>query len=213
MAAMAALGLVMREVGGFFDRAWIDTHIQRNAVRGYLLFVAFAGALTGVGVPRQLVSFLGGYAFGAVAGTLAALAGTGLGLTLTYGASRLLGRGVFGFKPGADPGRPRLRHLRGFLTSNAFTAAVMIRLLPAGNNFLTNVLAGTARVGFLPYLAGSLTGYVPQTLVFALLGSGIRVGQGQRLAASVLLFAAATWLGIVLLGRYRRSVRHGAGQE
>ena len=56
------------------------------------------------------------------------------------------------------------------LADNAFTVTLIVRLLPVGNNTAFSLLGGVASVRALPFLAGSAIGYVPQTLVFVLLG-------------------------------------------
>jgi uncharacterized membrane protein YdjX (TVP38/TMEM64 family) len=53
------------------------------------------------------------------------------------------------------------------------------------------------------FLAGSLVGYVPQTVIFALLGSGVHVGERQQLEAGVALFFASAALGALLWQRGR----------
>ena len=59
---------------------------------GELVFVAVAAALTALGVPRQSVAFLGGYAFGVVLGTALSLLAQLLGCAASYGFARALGR-------------------------------------------------------------------------------------------------------------------------
>jgi uncharacterized membrane protein YdjX (TVP38/TMEM64 family) len=125
-----------------------------------------------------------------------------LGCVAAYGWARLLGRewaerrlaGRFGH---------RLRPLRDVLAGSPFGATLALRLLPVGNNLALNTLAGMAGLRVLPFLAGSALGYLPQTLVFALLGKGIRVEGGWQLALSVALLAASMALGFWLMRRHR----------
>ena len=81
---------------------------------------------------------------------------------------------------------------------------VLIRFLPVGSNLITNLLAGVSSVRPLPFVAGSLIGYLPQTVIFVLLGSGIHVQPMVRSALSVLLFVVSATLGITLYRRLRR---------
>jgi len=53
-----------------------------------------------------------------------------------------------------------------FFSHDTFLKALIIRLLPAGSNFLTNVLAGTARSPFKPYVLGTAIGFLPQMTIF-----------------------------------------------
>jgi uncharacterized membrane protein YdjX (TVP38/TMEM64 family) len=60
-----------------------------------------------------------------------------------------------------------------------------------------------AGISLLPFLAGSAIGYVPQTVVFALLGKGIRVDGAWQLALGVALFVVSAAIGLVLLRRHQ----------
>ena len=59
-------------------------------------------------------------------------------------------------------------------------------------------------IGAAPFFAGSALGYIPQTVVFALLGSGINLEPELRIGASVVLFALSAVLGVHLYRRYRQ---------
>src|SRR3546814_4939667 len=83
--------------------------------------------------------------------------------------------------------------------------SLLLRLLPVGSNALTNLAAGVSGVRAIPLFVGSLIGYVPQTVIFTLLGSGIHLDPQIRIAASVVLFVVSGALGIYLFRRYRKS--------
>ena len=50
----------------------------------------------------------------------------------------------------------------------------------------------------IPFLAASAIGYLPQTVIFALLGGGVRVSQGAQVAVAALLLALSIALGLAL---------------
>ena len=81
--------------------------------------------------------------------------------------------------------------------------ALLIRLLPLGSNLVTNLVAGVSSANALGFFAGSVLGYVPQTIIFALLGSGINLDPALRITSSVLLFMLSAALGVYLYRRYR----------
>ena len=56
----------------------------------------------------------------------------------------------------------------------------------------------------LPFFLGSALGYIPQMLIFSLVGSGARVDQFWQVAIAMALFVLAAILGIVL---YRNVAR------
>jgi uncharacterized membrane protein YdjX (TVP38/TMEM64 family) len=201
-AGLLAGGALLREMGGVPGTGWVDASIRDEGLWGELVFVAMGAAITAAGVPRQSVAFLGGYAFGAALGTALALAAQLLGCAASYGWARLLGRdwaerrlrGRFGH---------RLRPLRDVLAASPFGTTLALRLLPVGSNIALNLLAGMAGLRLLPFLAASAIGYLPQTVVFALLGKGIRVEGAWQLILAGVLLAVSIGIGLWLLRRHR----------
>jgi uncharacterized membrane protein YdjX (TVP38/TMEM64 family) len=199
---LAAAGLVLREIGLTPDAGWVERWVRGRGVVGDLVFIAVGAAATAAGVPRQGVAFLAGYAFGALEGTIVALAAQVLGCAASYGWARLVGRGWAERRLAGRFGH-RLRPLRDALASSPFGATLALRLLPVGNNLALNLLAGMAAIPMLPFLAASALGYVPQTVVFALLGKGVRVDGAWQLALAMALFAVSVAIGLALLRRHR----------
>lgn len=199
---LAAAGLVLREIGLTPDAGWVERWVRGRGVLGDLVFIAVGAAATAAGVPRQGVAFLGGYAFGALEGTIVALAAQVLGCAASYGWARLVGRDWAERRLAGRFGH-RLRPLRDALAGSPFGATLALRLLPVGNNLALNLLAGMAAISAVPFLAASALGYVPQTVVFALLGKGVRVDGAWQLALAVALFAVSVVIGLALLRRHR----------
>ena len=73
VAGLALGGLLLRALGAAPGTEWVDLYIRDQGLLGETLFLLIGAAATAVGVPRQAVAFLAGYAFGAVAGTGLAL--------------------------------------------------------------------------------------------------------------------------------------------
>lgn len=180
------------------DEAWIDAQIRNHGVSGQLWFVVIAALFASMGLPRQVVAFLGGYAFGLMSGTSLATLAVLLACMMSFAYGRVAKRFF------AVSGVPeRFRRVAGFVHEHTFTATLLIRLLPAGSNLLLNLAAGLGGVRGLPFFAGSAVGYVPQMLVFALVGSGVHIDPGWRAGVAVLLFVLSGVLGIQLYRRYR----------
>ena len=198
--SLVVLGVLFKttEIGNLFDQAWIDTYVRGQGVQGLALFLALGWALTSVGLPRQLVAFLGGYAFGFALGPGLALAATTLGCITAFLFARLLGRDMV-----ARRFSDRIRRIDGFLSDNPLAMTLLIRFLPLGSNFATNLAAGVSGVRAVPFFTGSAIGYVPQMVVFALLGSGISLDPEFRITLSAVLFVVSGLLGIHLYRRYR----------
>jgi uncharacterized membrane protein YdjX (TVP38/TMEM64 family) len=210
LATLVAVGYLLESgvVGGMLSEHWIDQEVRGKGVSGELLFVAVGGLATALAAPRQIVSFLGGYAFGLGLGMALALAATEFGCMLAFFYARVIGRPLGAKRLGA-----RVRRLEDFLAANPFSMTLLIRLLPVGSNFATSLAAGVSRVPAGPFLLGSLVGYLPQTFVFTLAGSGVEVGGGLRLAFAVVFFVVSGAIGIWLYRRYRHGKSLGEDVE
>ena len=178
------------------DKAWIDRHVRGNGIDGELLFICMCSLVSAIGAPRQAISFLAGYAFGFLPGVIIGVLSTTGGCVLSFSYARWLGRSIVEARHS-----DRIRRIDDFLYKNTFNATLLIRLLPAGSNLLTNLAAGVSHVRPLPLFAGSALGYVPQTAVFALIGSGINLYPTFRIGFGIALFVVSGLLGIRL---YRR---------
>ncbi|MBY0336173.1 MAG: VTT domain-containing protein [Acetobacteraceae bacterium] len=199
---LAVGGLLLRALGAAPGAEWVDLYVRDQGLLGETLFVLVAAAATVVGVPRQAVAFLGGYAFGAALGAALALAAQLLGCAIAYGWARAVGQGWVERRLDGRFG-PKLRPLVETLRAHPFQAALALRLFPVGNNLALNLLAGVSGIAAGPFLAASALGYLPQTVVFALLGKGIRVDGAWQLGLSAALLAASVALGLWLMRRHR----------
>jgi uncharacterized membrane protein YdjX (TVP38/TMEM64 family) len=181
------------------DQVWIDREVAGHGLKGELLFLVAGTLFTAVGLPRQLIAFLGGYAFGLLYGTLLALLATLLGALLCYFYAHWFGHRLLAHRLAG-----RARHFHDLLQGHPFSLTLLIRLLPVGSNVVTNLLAGLARAPMGWFLLGSAIGYLPQTLVFALGGSGLNLDSGTRILLSVVLFLISGILGLYLYRHYRQ---------
>ncbi len=201
-AGLVGAGLILRSVGVTPGTEWVDRHVRGQGFRGEGVFLAMGALLTAVGVPRQGIAFLGGYAFGAAFGTGLALAAQLLGCALSLLWAGAVARGWAERRLAGRFGA-RLKPLRDVLAQSPFGATLALRLLPVGNNLALNLLAGMAGIAAGPFLAASAIGYLPQTVIFALLGKGIRVDGAWQLALAVALFLVSVAIGFWLLRRHR----------
>jgi uncharacterized membrane protein YdjX (TVP38/TMEM64 family) len=216
LVGLVAAGLVLRELraAGALDTGFIERAIVGQGLRGQILFVALGALACSVGVPRQAVAFAGGTAFGALIGSGLALLAMVVACAVTFFWARLIGR-AWARRRIERAFSGRLARLDRFLAENPFAATLTLRLLPVGNNLALNLLAGLSGIAALPFIAGSALGYVPQTVVFALLGKGVRVDGAVQLALGIALFAASAALGLWLIrrGKASREAAAAAGLE
>ncbi len=199
---LVALGFLLKSsgLGEIIDKDWIDVHVRNNGLEGQLLYLGAASILVAAGFPRQIVSFLGGYAFGLNFGFVLALAACGIGCTLAFFFARIVGRDWVSSKFPR-----RLEKADQFLSANTFSTTLLIRFMPVGSNLVTNLVAGVSGAKAPAFIGGSTLGYIPQTVIFALLGSGFNLEPEFRITLSVALFLCSIVLGIFLYRKYKRS--------
>ena len=194
VAGLVGAGLLLRGSG-------LDS-VEATGRHGPFAYVLLGAMACAVGVPRQVVAYAGGLAWGFWPGLVLGLAAQVLGCATTLFWSRLVAR-RWAARRLQRRAAGRLARLDAFLARNPFTATLTLRLLPVGSNMVVNLAAGVSAVPAGPFLAASALGYVPQTAVFALLGGGMRVGHALQVALAAALFALSLLLGATLLRRGR----------
>lgn len=177
---------------------YLNTLIPRS-VFGALLFTLLLTPAMALGMPRQIAALSAGFLFGVSYGLIIATFSAVLGCLITLLLARLL------FSDLVQRHYPNpLAKVSAFFSCDTFLKALIIRLIPAGSNFLTNILAGTARSPIKPYVLGSALGFIPQMTIFSLMGAGLQVnGQQQLIVAVILLFIA-----LILSHYLYRKTRH-----
>lgn len=201
--SLALIGYLFKltDLGHSLDQDWINEHVRRHGVQGIGLFLTMGAVFTAVGLPRQIIAFLAGYAFGVMPGTLLGALAALLGSMLAFTYARLFGKGLLRKKLGE-----RARRFDAFVGKHPFAVTLMIRLFPLGNNALTNLAAGISSIRPLRFFSGTFVGYLPQTLVFALVGSGVHVAPALKLGSAIALFVVSGILGAYLYRRHRQAL-------
>jgi uncharacterized membrane protein YdjX (TVP38/TMEM64 family) len=186
-------------VKDLLDQGWVDAQVRDQGPTGVLLFVLVSCLLGSVGLSRQLIAFLGGYAFGFLQGFVFSMLAVVAACVMTFFIARGLLRSFL-----EKHFTVRIQQVDRFLQENTFTMALLVRLLPLGSNWMINIAAGVSSVRKWPFFLGSALGYIPQMLIFSLVGSGTRVDQFWQVAIAMALLVLATVLGLML---YRRAGR------
>jgi len=188
LLAITLATLLLGNYGAIIQN-YLNTIIP-NTLFGALLFVLILTPAMAVGLPRQIAALSAGFLFGASLGMVLATISAVLGCLVTLILARKFFANII------ERNYPQqLAKVSHFFSHNTFLKALIIRLLPAGSNFLTNVLAGTARSPVKPYILGSALGFIPQMTIFSLMGAGLQVNGQQQLIISVILLVIALLLG------------------
>jgi uncharacterized membrane protein YdjX (TVP38/TMEM64 family) len=132
-----------------------------------LIFILLGGGLIAVGVPRLWASAAAGVVYGAFMGTMLSLVASLLGASILYAAGRFMLAAVVERRIGDTLKVWKLR-----FRENAFWWVLYGRFFPFSNSTAMSLLCGGCRVPFIPYMTGSLIGFVPLAIVFAAYGSG-----------------------------------------
>ena len=184
--------------GATFDRvARLQQWLAPWGVWAWLAFAAVGTGLVSIGFPRIIVAAVGGAMFGVVLGAFWSTVAAGLAILAPFLYSRHLGRELVARRMGRQ-----LRQLDDLLGQHGFMVVLLIRLCPVGNNFLTNYLAGVTAIPLGTFLAASFVGYLPQSFIFALLGSGLADHPQLRLWGGAVLLAA---FSLFFIWYFRRS--------
>ncbi|MEU9147019.1 VTT domain-containing protein [Streptomyces sp. NPDC048349] len=131
------------------------------------LFAAGYGVCAAAFVPRPLLNLAAGAVFGTQFGLLAAVGGTVLGAGIAFGLGRVMGQEAL---------RPYLRGrwLRaadGQLSRHGFRSMLAVRLFPGVPFVVANYCAAVSRCGWLPFLAATALGVVPNTTAYVIAGA------------------------------------------
>lgn len=204
--SLILVGLLAYAVFGIYDlgnaaqQSWMDQHVRQQGLQGVAVYVGLVALLTALGVPRQVLSFLGGYVFDVLYGTLWATLGTGIACVLSFSYARFLGQKALQGRWSA-----KLAPCNDFLCQSPFLLTMVVRIVPLGSNFLTNLAAGVSTIPALPFLTGSVAGFTVQNLIFALMGSGLRLDTPTHTLLSICLYLFSLALGFWIFYRFKTS--------
>lgn len=198
---LIAIAAALPLLGHGAAQATLAATLSDGSLRGQSTFLLLATFLVAIGLPRQIPAFVAGYAFGPWYGTAIALVAQILACSLDFIWARAIAQGFCRRKFGA-----RLAWVDRVLARHPFTSTLMLRLMPIGNNLLLNLAAGLTSVRMLPFLGASAIGFIPQTLVFALLGKGSAPDHLHLLLIGGATFLASALLGLLLLRWNRPAV-------
>lgn len=180
------------------DRAQVASYLHSQGIEGLLAIILAGAIFTGIGAPRQILAFVLGFSLGGINGTLASTLAAAIGATGCFLTARWLLRQTLTERCGR-----RMRQFDELFREQTLLKVLMVRLLPVGSNLATNLVAGCSGIRFLPFLAGSTFGYLPQMLVFALAGAGMGNADEYQLILSVVLFVLASMIGALLYHNQR----------
>lgn len=185
---------------GFFKSLPFTDKDNASWLNGKFAYFLLASLLVSVGCPRQVISFFAAFFFGFWVGVMIGVLATTLACIISFSFARIF-QNTF-----KDMLKGKLKLAFDFWEQNTFLATMIWRFIPAGSNLLTNLAAGAFGISALPFILGSAIGYIPHTVIFALLGAGVEVGSNFQIIASGVLLVVSIVLGVLLLRKYRAQI-------
>ena len=146
-------------------REFVQTH-EIASISAYMLVYAIAAALAMPGA--SILTLMGGFLFGPLAGGLAAVLGAGSGACLIF----LLAKGILRDHFEAQGAGLAARLQSGFAV-NAFSYLLLLRLVPLFPFFLVNIAPAFCKVRLSTFAAATFLGILPATFAFAYIGAGL----------------------------------------
>jgi uncharacterized membrane protein YdjX (TVP38/TMEM64 family) len=198
--AMVTVAMCLPLLGAGSAQSSLMNLVGQGGLRGPVMFLAVATLLTAIGLPRQIPAFVAGYAFGTWSGVAIALLSQIIACGLDFIWARALARDFVKRRFGAA-----LRKVDATLAARPFIATLTFRLMPIGSNILLNLTAGLSSVRLFPFLAASAIGFIPQTVIFALIGRGSAPAHEYVLVVGLAMFAVSVALGLLLFQKFRQT--------
>ncbi|MFI1357840.1 TVP38/TMEM64 family protein [Streptomyces sp. NPDC020898] len=200
LLATAASGVLLFEPQRLLADGWPP---QLGGAAAAVAFGAAYGLCTVAFVPRPLLNLAAGALFGSQMGLAAALAGTVLGAGIAFGLGRMLGQ---------DALRPLLRArwlqaADGQLSRHGFRSMMAARLFPGVPFWAANYCASVSRMGWLPFLAATALGSIPNTAAYVVAGARASSPTSPAFLIAMAFIAVPAVVGAVVAWRKRHHLR------
>ncbi len=176
--------------------------VRAHAWRGGLAFMLVSAAAVMMGLPRLPLAATAGLIFGFNRGIFWVVPGAALGAYGTF----LLARAGLG--AGVARRATRWPWLRPLLENPSVAQVFWLRqfMIPG---VVTNVLLGMTPVRHTVFWAGTLVGYLPLSIAFCLVGSGLgKADLAHTLAQLLAALGTVNVIGWLIWRRARRSETH-----
>lgn len=174
-ALILAAGACAYWQGGFSfqsfvqHRAAILAFVAQHRVLSILAFMAIYAAAVSFSLPGCIfLTITGGFLFGVAVGATASVIAATFGATVIF----LLARSAVG-EPLLQRAGPRAAQLARGFRDRAFNYLLFLRLIPAFPFFLVNLVPALAGVRLAPFVAATVIGVIPASILYALAGRGL----------------------------------------
>ena len=173
LAVVAAFGLGLDDYLSFEQlerhRAQLLGFVERHPVVAPLAFMLAYAAAIALSIPGgAILTMAGGFLFGVVAATCYVVIAATLGATVVF----LIARTALGDSLRQSAG-PAMRRMEAGFRENALSYLLFLRLIPLFPFWLVNLVPAFLGVPLWTYVAATLVGIIPGSLVYASVGNGL----------------------------------------
>jgi len=149
-------------------RDLLKAHVAANVTAALALYMAVYVAAIALSLPGgTLLTVLGGFLFGWLAGGLATVVAATSGATVVF----LIARSSFGAVLAEKAGERVNAFAKGF-REDAFNYLLFLRLVPLFPFWLVNIAPALFNVRPSTFMLSTIIGIIPATFAFSVLGSG-----------------------------------------
>ena len=150
-------------------RVELQDFVARHLLLAILIYVVGYALLTAASLPiATLVTLVGGFLFGAVAGTALTVVGATAGATAVF----LIARTAFGDSLRIRA-RPYIGRMEEGFARNAWSYMLFLRLMPAFPFFAVNIVPAFLGVKTRTYVVTTFVGIIPGTAIYNTVGAGL----------------------------------------
>ncbi len=167
----------------FSDRERVQRVVEGAGILApavYVLLLVVQAVLAPL--PAPAVAVAGGFVFGTFEGFLLTWSGAALGGVVSFGLSRLFGRGYV-------TRSPRARRLDRYVEEHGAILIFILRLVPLVSFDAISYAAGLTGIAFRKFFVATMLGMAPGTFAFVYLG-GASPGPGAYAVLGVLALLA-----------------------
>jgi uncharacterized membrane protein YdjX (TVP38/TMEM64 family) len=122
-------------------------------------------------IPGSIPTLAAGFLFGVPVGGVTAVVGSTVGACVAFQLGRTVARA---WVSRAVAHSRKFAAIDDVIGEQGFKVVLLTRLSPISPFIVLNYLLGLTKVSFRAYLAGSLIGMIPGTVLFVYIGAGLR---------------------------------------
>ena len=152
-------------------RVQLQAMVRLHPVLSVLTYAGVYVAVVAFSLPGAMImTMTGGFLFGPFLGSAAAVIGASTGAVLMF----LVARTALGdiLRRRAQAGG-MVEKIQQGIRENAVSYMLVMRLVPAIPFWLVNIAAGCVRIPLRTYVAATVVGIIPSTLIYSSIGSGL----------------------------------------